>query len=77
MNVTDKAKELNEKVAEILLDAEGVNSTGISSCNNEICIVITTETEEAENALKTLYPEGARIDGILVEVENVGEIVAQ
>ena len=83
------AKALHEKVTETLLSMQGVNGVGIGGCDPETgeetdfskdyieCLAIYTETEEAAQALLTLFPQGQKVDGVFVIVEFIGEIRAQ
>ena len=72
---------LKDKISSFVMSMEGVNGIGVGTCKaqglDEPCLSIMTTNEQTAKVLRTLIPPTKRVDGILVEVDNVGVLRLQ
>ena len=86
----DQAMAAHKTLTPIVLGMKGVNGIAVGGCMPETaatvvdyendwayCLTIYTETKDATQALTTLWPQGSKVMGILVKVENIGRIGAR
>ncbi len=81
----EKPRQLQEKISSFVMQMEGVNGIGITGCDPETyeqsvepgfiyCISIMTETEEAAEALSLLFPNGTRVEDVLITILHIGPV---
>ena len=83
-----RAEKVQDYLQKSVLKIQGVNGIGIGGCNPRTgaedldhnfvhCIVIYTETVQAEKKMLGLYPTGTAIRGVFVTIKRIGKVVPQ
>ena len=83
-----RALQVRDNVEETVMAMKGVNGTGVTGCDPRTgkaelrrdfvhCLSITTESKATAQALRVLFPVGAKIDGVFVNIENIGHLETQ
>lgn len=83
----NEAQKVMMGLAENVLNFEGVNSVGLGACDSdsgqisasgdEYCVVVTTETKKAADALGKIYLSGSQFDGVNFWIQVRGLIKAE
>lgn len=88
LNSEDQALKVRDLIQPAVLQIEGVNGIGITGCNPKTgkqdvmndfvhCVVVYAETDEGFEQVSKLYPQGTKIKGVWIVIDQIGTIVPQ